>query len=167
MKKWFRLMAKAGEARLCFLLIVATAVVLFALFFIVGFNRPYRPDPNFNEPALTSAVMVFVIAVFVLALAVTVWAMLTALRRGGSGQAVINGVPAMKIAIGVAAVTTVTLVVTFLAGSSAPFSVNGKVFDGALALKTADMFVASSAVMMTLALVAVVYGTVRSYLNNR
>ena len=156
-----------GKARLLFYIIVASAMVLFVLFFMVGFDRPYRPDPNFNEPTFTSVLIVYVLMIVVFAVAIALWAVVATLRRKGVGDAVVNGVLALRIAVAVAVVTLLTMAVTFLMGSTQALRVNGKVFDGSLSLKVADMFVASSAVMILLAVAAVIYGTIRSNLNNR
>ena len=59
------------------------------------------------------------------------------------------------------------MLVSLLVGSSQPLRVNGKVFDSVWSLKVADMFVASSLVMVVLAIGVVAYGTIHTYLKNR
>ena len=167
MSKILKWTSHIGRAQLLFYAIVVSALLLFAFFFLVGFDRPYRPDPSFNDPKLTPVLMVYVIIVFVLAVGTALWAVVSTLRRKGMGEAIVNGVPALRVAIGVAVVTVLTLLVSFLAGSTQPLRVNGKVFDSVLSLRAADMFVASSLVMVVLAIAVVAYGTIRTYLNNR
>ena len=167
MRKILKWASHIGRAQLMFYAIVVSAVLLFASFFLIGFDRPYRPDPNFNDPRLTSVLMVYVIIVFVIAVGTALWAVVSTLRRKGMGEAIVNGVPALRVAIGVAVATILTMLVSLLAGSSQPLRVNGKVFDSVWSLRVADMFVASSLVMVFLAIGVVAYGTIHTYLKNR
>ena len=51
--KW---MPERGSQRVLFAIIAVTAVV-FALFYLVGFNHPFPDDPDFNEPRLTDVLL--------------------------------------------------------------------------------------------------------------
>ncbi len=56
------------------------------------------------------------------------------------------------------ALTAVLLLVTYLLGSDQPMVINGTLFNDAQWLKTADMFIASSAILIIIAAAFVLYG---------
>ena len=70
-----------------------------------------------------------------------------------------------RIALGVALLLVVTLVLTFVFGSSEPLPVNGKVYGDELWLKLTDMFIGTSAVLGLVAVALVAVGV--SGLNRR
>ncbi len=141
-------------ARWAFLLLIALTVVVFGAFYLIGFSRPYADDPNFTAPLLTDVLLVFVFVLLLAAVAAMGWGMVRAWRRRDR-QAADNGVPAKRIAWGVAACTGALLVVTFLLGSSTPIWVNGNEYTDVFWLKAANMFVWSSVILMIAAALAV------------
>ena len=150
-------------ARTAFYTIVALAVVIFLLFYFVGFSKPYSYDPNFKDPKFTPFVLGFVAFVIVIALAVAVWAVIATARRKGKTDSVVNGIPVARIALSVAAVTFIVMAITFITGSSETINANGKPFTNAVMLKGADMFVISSGIMLLLAAAAAFYGMWHSH----
>ena len=50
-----------------FIALLAVIAVVFVAFYLIGFNRPYADDPNFNEPLLTDVVLVFMFLILLLA----------------------------------------------------------------------------------------------------
>lgn len=141
--------------------IVAVAVVVFGLFYLVGFDRPYMDDPNFNSPLFTNAVLFLMYGMVLAAVVILGCAIYHTLKTRGRGERVDNGIPVKKIAYIVAIGTMVALLLTFLLGSSAPMTVNGKEYTDALWLKVADMFIFTGIGMILVAIVAVVYGATR------
>ena len=149
------------------MVIVTVAVVLFALFFFVGYSHPYSENPDFIEPKFTNVILWFMMLVFILAVAVTVWAVVVALLRRGKGQKVVNKVPVAAISAAVVVATVVIMVGAFVLGSSSVVDVNGKNYEDPMWLKAADMFVISSLILMILATAAVAFAAIRSYLNRK
>ena len=41
-------------ARWVFLALIVLTAIVFGAFYLIGFNRPYADDPNFNAPLLTN-----------------------------------------------------------------------------------------------------------------
>ena len=128
-RKW---MPERGSQRVLFVIVAITAVV-FAAYYLFGFNHPYADDPDFNEPRLTNYHTISVRLVLPQ----------TFYRR------------------------TKFLVIAFLIGSSQGVEVNGKQYDDALWLRTADMFVIASVAMIVLAVGLVAFASIKSYLNKR
>ena len=150
--KW---MPERGSQRVLFAIIAVTAVV-FALFYLIGFNHPFPDDPDFNEPRLTDVLLWLMAGVVLFALCTAIWAVAVAVKRKKNQPRVVNRIPVAVISLVVVAATVAVLV-----------EVNGKHFADALWLRTADMFVIASVTMVVLAVLLVAFATVRSYLNKR
>ncbi len=148
-------------ARRVFLALIVLTAIVFGAFYLIGFNRPYADDPNFNAPLLTNVLLVFVFLLLLAALAALGWGMVRAWRHRDH-EMTDNGVPGKRIAWCVAGGTVVLLAVTFLLGSSSPILVNGNEYNDTFWLKTANMFVWSSAILMVVAVAAVLYYTVKT-----
>ncbi|MBO4820100.1 MAG: hypothetical protein J5548_01355 [Prevotella sp.] len=158
---------KGNVSRQVLYLLVTVTVVIFALFYFVGYSHPWAEDPDFIEPRLTTTLIIFVFFVLALALAVTVWAVFSAIRKRGRKDNTSHRVPVTIITIGMVAFIVILLGVSFVIGSSSAITVNGKAYEEAGWLKAADMFVISSLVLMVIATAAVAFATIKSYLNNR
>ncbi len=141
--------------------LTALIAVVFALFYLVGYKHPFEEDPDFNAPLLTGTLIVFQAVLVIIAVAVTVAAALRALRKSNREERTVNGIPAARIAAAVAAGTLLIAVVTFAAGSSRPMTVNGNTYTDAFWLKTADMFVFTSLLLIIAAVGSVAFGATR------
>ena len=142
-------------------LLVVIAVV-FVLFFLVGYNRPYAENPNFREPLLTGMVVAFVLLLLFTAIIVAVWSLIKTSRMRDEDASSHNGIPARRIALAVAGGTILLMVLAWLFGSNKTMMVNGNSFTNSFWLKTADMFVCSILVLLTAAIIATLYATWRS-----
>lgn len=141
--------------------LVGIIAVVFVLFWLVGFNRPYDEDPNFNAPLLTDVLMVLMILMVIGGIGLAVWSVVWHLKIRGRGESRENNIPVKKIAYCVAGGTALMLLLTFLLGSSAPMLINGTTFDDTLWLKVSDMFISSSLLLITVAIAAVIYGATK------
>lgn len=162
-RKWI---PERGSQRVLFVIVAITAVV-FAAYYLFGFNHPFAEDPDFNEPRLTNVLLGLMAAVGIFAIATLVWAIIVAVRRHKQQDRVVNRVPVALISSVVVAATVGILVIAFLIGSSQGVEVNGKQYDDALWLRTADMFVIASVAMIVLAVGLVAFASIKSYLNKR
>lgn len=70
-------------SRIILVVLVALTVVVFGLFWLVGFNMPFIDDPKFNAPLLTDVVIFFVYLMLFLAIAAVVLSMSGWARRMG------------------------------------------------------------------------------------
>ena len=70
-----------------------------------------------------------------------------------------RGVPARAIAWGAVTLLAITLVLTFLFGSSKPMLINGQWLKDVLWLKLADMFIYTALIMLVIAALGVVVGS--------
>lgn len=141
--------------------IVGITAVVFALFYLVGYNTQSPEVPGFNAPLLTDALIVLMIVLLVVASVTGVAAVFIGMRKRDAGDNVVNGVPAGRISLITFGVTLLLLVVTFVSGSTDAMIINGHQFTDVLALKVTDMFVVTSIIMIFLAIGAAIFGYTR------
>ena len=146
--------------------IIAITVVVFAAFFLIGYSHPYSENPDFIEPRLTPVLLFLMMAVVVMAVGVTLWAVISTMRKKGLQGAQANKIPATAISIGVAVATVLIMLVTFTLASTTTINVNGSEYDNAGRLKAADMFVITSIILIVAASTLVAFATLRSQLKN-
>ena len=114
---------------------VGVSILVFILFWTIGYNRPYIDDPNFNDPLLTSTLIVLMWIMLITALATTVWSIASTLKKRGKAQRIENGIPVKKISYGI----------------------NGTVYSDTFWLRISDMFVNTSIAMIIMAGAAVIF----------
>lgn len=158
--KDFRLPAGNRASRRVFHIITWTAAVVFALFWLVGYDTPYVENSNFAAPVFTDVLMVFAALILAVALALTVWAVARSLKLAGRGGRIVNNIPVKKIAYSTVAAVVAVLVLTFAFGSSDMIFINGKEYTDTLWLRTADMFVSSALLLVAAGIVIIIGATV-------
>lgn len=141
--------------------IIIISALIFALFFLVGYNTPSVEEPGFDAPLLTDALLILMIVLLIIAIIIGVVAVILGLKKRDSGDKTVNGVPAAKISLITFGFTFLLLVVTFIFGSTDSMIINGHQFTDVLSLKITDMFVASSIVMIIIAVAAMIFGYTR------
>jgi len=144
------------------------AVVVFGLFYLVGYNRPFDEDPNFNAPLFTNAVIVLMWLMVIGAAGVAAWATWQALKKRGKAEKIDdNHIEQKKIEYGVLLGVLALIVLTFLLGSSEPMTINGAPYANAFWLKATDMFIFTSIILILIAVAAVIYGATRYNRENK
>lgn len=151
------LTAEQVSTRVLYVL-VALTVVLFGAFFLVGYDVPYEDDPTFNAPLLTDAVLVYIYVLTAGSAVLACAAVIVGLKRGGMSQSVVNNIPVARIGWAVAALLSVSLLVTFALGSTEPVTVNGTEYADKFWLRATDMFINTSFVLLFVAVAGVAYG---------
>lgn len=141
--------------------LIGLALLIFLLFFLVGYNRPSLLDPTFNDPLFTPVVLIFALLLVVAALAVVVWSAVLAHRNGGREAKVENGIPKARIARIVVIALAAALLLFFVTASTAAIQINGKAFTDTFWLRAADMFIRTSGLLLLVAIGAAVYMQVR------
>lgn len=136
-------------------------VLVFALFWLVGFDRPYEDDANFNAPLFTDALLVLMLLLTAGAIGVAAWSAIRSGKVNRGGERIVNNIPVRKIGLAVAVGTAVVLLLTFLSASSDPMRINGLDYTDAFWLKASGMFVSTTLMMILVAIAAVVYGATK------
>lgn len=141
--------------------ITGVIVVVFVLFWLVGFNRPYEDNGNFNAPLFTDVLMILTLLLTIGTFGVAAWSLVRSFRTTGGGERVVNNIPVRKIGMIVTGGTATLLVLTFLCGSTAPMRINGFPFTDTFWLRVSDMFVATSLLMIVAAVTVAIYGATK------
>ncbi len=146
-----------------FYVLLGLIVVVFALFYLVGFNAPFIDDPSFNAPLFTDVVMALMFLLTVGTLALTVWSLARGVKKAGAEQSNDNNIPVKRITYGVLFFTLILIAVTFLLGSPDEMLINGKPYNDIFWLKTADMFIWTTIILLVIAIGATIFGATRYY----
>ena len=103
---------------------------------------------DYESPTYVSIVLYTIYGLLLLAVVLTGWSMVRSLRLQGKEGGWQNGVPARRIAFLTVALLVLTMAITWLLGSTKPLSINGETFSDAFWLKTSDMLIATSIVLI-------------------
>ena len=141
------------------MVLVGIIAVAFGAFYLIGYDNPYEENPSFNAPKLTNVILIISYLLIIGTILLTVFSLVMAFRNRNKSAAVVNNVPAARIAYIVSGSVVLLLVLTFLFGSSAPMTINGKQYAHSLWLKTADMFIFTALAMLVAAIAAVAYSS--------
>ena len=96
------------------------------------------------------------------AIAVTIASVVKTLRLRTKDDEIVNGVPQARIARATAGCFAACLAVTWLLGSSKPLLTNGQLFTSTFWLKTADMFIYTSIILIIGCFAGVIVSRFRS-----
>lgn len=143
--------------------IVAVIVVIFSMFYLIGYHLPYWEDPSFNAPMMTNVLLIFMFLLFVGAICLAAWSIFNSLKKRGKGEKLQNGIPVKRNAYIVVIGTFILLICTFLLSSKAPILVNGKAYENVWWLRLSDMFIWTSGILIIIAFVTVVFGASRNW----
>lgn len=161
MKNFFKYQLPEKLSTRVLYVIAAVTMVIFLLFWLVGYDRPYEDDPNFTAPLFTNALLLLMYIVLVAAVVVVAWSMARGFKTSGGRQTRFNNIPTRRISLCVSAGTIVLMLLTFALGSSQPMRINGANYTDAFWLKVSDMFIFTSGLLIVAAIVAVAYGATK------
>lgn len=137
------------------IMMMAVTAVVFAAFWLVGYDMPYDENADFNAPLLTDLLLWFIYVMAAAAVGVTVYSAVHGIRTHGRRQGMENGVPTTRITFLTWGTTLILLAVTFALGSTDPIKVNGTEYTDGLWLRMSDMFIYTSGVMIIIAIAVV------------
>ena len=138
--------------------LVAISAVVFALFWLVGYDMPYEEDADFNAPLLTDVLIGYVYLLTAAAVGVAVFSAIHGIRTRSRQCGVENGVPTARINTITWIITALLLAGSFACATTEPIKVNGKLYSETIWLRLSDMFIVTSGVMILLAVIAVAFG---------
>ena len=138
--------------------LVAISAVVFALFWLVGYDMPYEEDADFNAPLLTDVLIGYVYLLTAAAVGVAVFSAIHGIRTRRRQGGVENGVPTARINTITWIITVLLLAGSFACATTEPIKVNGKLYSETIWLRLSDMFIVTSGVMILLAVIAVAFG---------
>ena len=143
-----------------FYIMIGLAVIVFGLFFLVGYDMPFEENPDFNAPLFTDVLIGLMWLFLVGGVVLAVGSMIKD-YQSSKMEAVVNGVPVRRIFRITWISTLGVLLITFLLGGSEPMLINGENYADWLWLKLSDMFVVTSLLMLLAGIGAVCFGATR------
>ena len=143
-----------------FYCLLGLAALVFALFFLVGYDMPFEENPDFNAPLFTDVLIVLMWLFLIGGVGLAVYSMIRD-YRGAKSEAVVNGVPVRRIFRITWLGTLAILVLSFLLASSEPMLINGENYADWIWLKLSDMFVITSLLMLVAGIGTVCFGATR------
>lgn len=141
--------------------LIGLSLVVFVMFFLIGYDLPFDENPDFNAPLFTDLLIALMWILLALSIGLVVFSVIRGYRNADRENISLNLIPEKKIFRITWGVTFMLLVLTFLLGSSATITVNGSKFADWIWLKTSDMFVNTSIVMLLGAFASVLFGATR------
>lgn len=153
-----RNLSAEGVSKRVFYVLVILSALMIGAYYLIAYRRPWIENPDFNAPLLTGVLILFLVLLLLAALAVMIWAAIAGVGNRCREDRVCNGIPVAKISYGVGGFTVLLLLLSFLLGSSSSLWINGKRYQEIFWLKSADMFIDTSLILMLLALTGVMAG---------
>ena len=117
---------------------------------------------NIISPVIADVMLGLMYLVLVIACVVTAFSVWHGLRTRRKGSDVVNGVPAGRIGWLVAVGFVVIMVLTFALGSTQPILTNGTLLTDTFWLRTADMFIYTSIILIIGCFVSAIISRFRS-----
>ena len=71
---------------------MGVSIVVFVLFFLIGFDTPFEENPKYNNPTLTDAVLILSYILIIVAIVATIWSAIKQVTVGGNSTAKDKGI---------------------------------------------------------------------------
>ena len=98
MQKWKLWPTEKRSSRVLYAL-VGLIVIVFALFWLIGFDRPFDDDPNFNSPLFTDALLIVTALILLFGIGLAVWSVVRSARTIGKSDRTVNNIPVRRISM--------------------------------------------------------------------
>ena len=128
---------------------------------LIGFNLPFLEDPTFNAPLMTDAVIWLMVLLLIVLLCLVAWSYLMSHKKRKKNDSQ-HHIPARKLSRGIGFMTLILLVLSFVFGSTSAIKVNNEMYDSSFWLKTSDMLIFTSLVLMFIAATAIVFSVMKN-----
>ena len=80
------------------MVLVGIIAIAFGAFYLIGYDNPYEENPAFNAPKLTNIILIITYLLIIGTIGLTVFSLVMAYRNRNKSAAVVNNVPAARIA---------------------------------------------------------------------
>lgn len=147
--------------------VIAFIAIVFGAFYLIGFDLPFLEDPTFNAPLMTDAVIWLMVILLLVLLCLVAWSYLMSHKISKRNESQ-HHIPAKKLSRGIGLMTLILLILSFVFGSKSAIKVNNEIYDSSFWLKTSDMLIFTSLVLMFLAVLAIVFSVMKNrYKSNK
>ena len=134
--------------------IMAISVVVLGLFFLVGYDIPYKEAPKFNDPQFTDLLMVWMGVLIVLTFVLTLVSVVMQVKNA-------SGTEAKGIAGKTGTISVIGMVLSIVIGlgvglaDQSPVLVNGEVFTDPVDLCITDTCLISMFILLIMSVIAI------------
>ncbi len=134
--------------------VMAISIVVLALFFLVGYDTPYKEDPKFNDPQFTDLLMVWMGVLIVLTFALTLVSVVMQVKNASASDA-------KGIAGKTGTISVIGMVLSIVIGlgvglaDQSPVLVNGEVFTDPVELCITDTCLISMFILLIMSVIAI------------
>lgn len=112
----------------------------------------------YESPIFIDILLVIMYVLAAAAIGITAWSMFHSVHMRNR-ESVIQGIPAGKIAWGVAILLSTILIITGLLADTSAIVINGKTFSDTLWLRVSDMLINTSIILIIIAIIGVAAGS--------
>ena len=95
-RKWKSLPTEKLSSRVFYPLVIL-CVLVFALFWFVGYDRMFADNPNFNDPLFTDALLVLAYLLTIASVGLGAWSAYRTISLRGKSESLNNNIPVKKI----------------------------------------------------------------------
>lgn len=149
--------------------LIGLAALVFVAFFTIGFDRLSVDEPEFNNPVFTDVLLLFMVVMTLAATVAGVWSFAVSVRMKRKEFAEARHASeerkrlrfATVLSFVIAVFTVIALILFYLLGSSEAMPINGETFDDTFWLKTSDMFINTSLLLLFVAVGASCVGLLK------
>ncbi|MBR3531499.1 MAG: hypothetical protein IKN83_09050 [Bacteroidaceae bacterium] len=138
------------------------SIVVFVLFFLVGFDTPFEDNPKYNNPKLTDAVLILSYALVIIAIVATIWSAIKQVTVGGNSTAKDKGIAGRTglIAVVILVVSLVIGLIVGFANKGETMLINGKDWNNPADIIITDTSMVSIIILGVVSIIAVIYSMV-------
>ena len=122
---------------------------------------------NFESPLFVNIVLGTLYVLLAVAVVVTAWSAFRSVRMQDPSERIQHGVPTRRIAWFTAAALLLVMLLAWLVGSTKAIYVNGREYNDAFWLRTSDMFIYATAVLLVVAGVCVAVSQIAARKNSK
>lgn len=147
--------------------LIALTAVVYALFWLIGYDRLWAENPDFRAPHFTDLLLWFGMAVVLAAVVVALWAVFRYKRRTGRREKTVNGIAVYRLTLGVAGGLVLLMLLSLIVSSGEPLVVNGEAYSNKAWLKVADLFIFTSSALLFVAVASLLCSHVSTLLKSK
>ncbi|MBQ9357088.1 MAG: hypothetical protein IJT98_07365 [Prevotella sp.] len=118
-------------------------------------------------PTFINIILYAIYVLLALAVVATIWATVRSLRRQGEKTDMNGKLPSRRIAVGTAVLLAIVMAAAWLLARNTPITANGTTYDSSFWLRTADMMIGTTAVLLVAITGLMVFLAIKNMLQSR
>ena len=141
---------------------MGVSIVVFVLFFLIGFDTPFEENPKYNNPTLTDAVLILSYILIIVAIVATIWSAIKQVTVGGNSTAKDKGIAGRTglIAVLILVASLVIGLIVGFANKGETMLINGKDWNNPTDIIITDTSMVSIIILGVISILAVIYSMI-------